>query len=130
MQKVKKQINEDLEKIKNIVENGIRYPFENIEAIQERIKVNSNIALSKKEVSVGEWCQVHIPSAGEPFYAKVKHISKDRFGVLEGIYNYEGEDLQQRRHNSFPLDWFLPISEELGRLLEYANGNNKRMGGL
>jgi hypothetical protein len=124
MSNVLEQIDKDLKQIKKIVEEGIKYPFENIEAIQKRIAINSQVVLNKNKVSVGEWCQVHIPSAEDVFYAKVKHISKDGFVVLVGIYNYSGENFQDRIPNSFPLGWVIPISEEIGQLLEYANKNN------
>ena len=123
-EKLLEQITSDLAKIKDMVDDGIKYSYESIEDIQKRVAYNSQLVLSKQIVEVGEWAQIH--SGGrEPFYAKISNISKDGFAVLEGIYNYEGKDLDKRRPNSFPLDVILPVSEELGRLLEFSNGNNK-----
>ena len=120
---VLEQIDKDLNQIKKIVEEGIKYPFESIKDIQKRINVNSQVALNKNKISVGEWSQVFSQDQ-EPFYAKVKHISKDGFVTLVGIFNYSGENFQDRVYNSFPLDNILPVSEEIGSLLEYCNKNN------
>lgn len=125
MEKVLDQITKDLGTIKEIVDTGRKYPVESIKTIQERILYNSEIVLSKKEVAVGEWVQV-FSGGREPFYAKVNHIYKDGYATLEGIYNYDKEDSNKKVSNSFPLDVILPVSEEIGRLLEYCNNNNKR----
>ena len=125
MNKVMKQIDEDLLNIKKIITNEIKYPAESIETIQKRINHNSDLILSKKTLSAGEWAQVF--TGRQPFYAKINHISKDNFATLEGIYNYDLDNPNNKQSNSFPLDQMLPVSEKLGFMLEYANGNNKAL---
>ena len=114
---------EDLEMIQSIIKADVKYPEASIEDVFSR--VSNNYAVLQKArrsiVTVGDWVQLHV-GGSEPVYAKVTsfHPTDKAYVILSGMYNQN--DVTP---NSYSIDSLLPVSQEVGRALEYANGNNK-----
>ena len=115
-------IAEDLEALQAIIRKDVKYPEVSIEDIFSR--VSNNYAVLQKArrsiVSIGDWIQLHV-GGSEPVYAKVTAFyDNNTMVILSGMYNQT-----DATPNAFSLDLVLPVSLEVGRALEYANGNNK-----
>lgn len=121
------KIESDLKKVESIIKCNIEYPEEDLEYLQSRITANTKKlnSIRNKEVTPGRWVQF-FTGGSNPIFAKVIRFSgKDKkFVVLEGVYNFDKDG--QRSTNSFPVDWCLPVSNDLGRQLEYANGHKSK----
>lgn len=124
---VRAQIEKDLLAIKELINSEQKYSNEPLTDIVSRVSINTKQLkeFEKPTIEVGKWVQLH--SGGEDVvYAKVKSI-KDFYVILVGIYNFDA--LGNRTPNAFPLEWCLPVKNDIGRLLEYANGNNQMFHG-
>lgn len=121
MKEFVESLEKDITKLKSLLLKNEKYPIEDIDKVYEKIRNKSN---KQRPLEDGDWCQVHSGDR-EPFYAKIKKIHKDGMVVLYGIYGYR-EDLT-KYEIAFPLDIMLPIDDEIGRMLEYANRNNTVM---
>jgi len=123
-----KLIKEDIKKLDVLIDTQPLYPRENhlsiIESITQRVNSLNTLKQAHIGFQKGLWVQVFDVQVN-PFYAKIKGSVPNHpdMVTLEGVVakDHEG-NLYQR---SFDIKKCLPVSVELGHMLEYENGLNK-----
>ncbi len=109
-------------RILNMVVYDDKYPTESIESLQEAVRHARNtvgkLRRELKRIVIGDWVQVFVADSN-PFYGKVQDI-QGKYAALCGVFDHVNN-----KRAAFELENMLPVSETLGRALEFENGNNK-----